>query len=384
MKKINLFPLFFAIVTSLFFANRLVQVISLMIIFLYLISFLISKYGYNSISATRERDIFYCRNGNEEYSDITVNNESYLKMDNLVIHDLGAGCYDNSVGIFTETLHPRSKKNLSSILNTRTRGCHRVGPLDIKGSDPLCFFPWHKTIDVYSDVVIYPRYYPLNLLLTEGERGGVQKVKNPMYEDMSELKSMREFRHGDSLKRVNWKATARVGALQTMEFSNTLSAPLFILMDNNPGNYHLKKRYLYLERAIEAAASLAISYNDKRESVGLYTNSGSDSVLIPSGKGYAHTVLVLDCLAKIDFKEAHKESIIKGFLKNQLTVHAGNHIHLIIPEITQEIIDELNLLKRKKYIIKIIIAGAEIPALKPASCQVYSLTTYGEEYYDEI
>ncbi|MGL1893569.1 MAG: DUF58 domain-containing protein [Spirochaetaceae bacterium] len=380
MVKVNKLLLIIAIISALLYPFWIVQVISITIILTYLFAFIISRYMFNNVFASRERTIYYCQNGQVEHSDFTILNRGFIPLDNILITDRGSGCYNNGIGEFLDTIPGKQSSQFINILNTGIRGSHKIGPIIVKGSDPLNFFPWTKTLEVYCEVIIYPRFHDIRLLLTQGERGGKQRVKNPLYEDLSDLKSMREFRRGDSLKRVNWKATAKVGVLQIMEFSNTLSAPLFILMDIDPENYPIKHRYTYLERTIEAAASLTTSYSDKSEAIGLITHDKSGTILIPQSRGYSHTVSVLEHLAKIDFEKHHEVNIIDLFFEQKISLPQGSHFYILTPTITVELIQKLQLLKRK-YIVKIVITGGGV-SIMSANIECYTLTSYGKEYFE--
>ncbi len=81
-------------------------------------------------------------------------------------------------------------------------------------------------------------------------------------------------------------------------------------MDINPWKYPIKQRYTHLERAIEVTTSLVTSYSEKREACGLITKDSSGTILIPLGRGYEHTVSILDNLAKIDFKTRHNDDTL--------------------------------------------------------------------------
>lgn len=384
MKRVSFIPPIFFIIFFLLFPFRAVQVASITFILLYLSAYIISMLMKKSIIVSRGMPVYYCQNGVEDYSSIEILNSGIIPMENIVISDKGAGCYDNGIGTFVDNISSRNSKSFSCRLNTLTRGNHVIGPVVVKGSDPFNLFPWKKVVESYSNVVIYPRFYPIELLLTEGEIGGRQKVKNPLYEDLSDLKSMREFRQGDSLKRVNWKASAKAGQLQTMEFSNTLSAPLFILLDLKSENYPIKQRYIYIERAIEAASSLAVSYGERGESCGLFTNAGKDGLLIPQSKGYGNTISILENLASIDFRETSSKSVISGFSESRNILPQGSHLYILVPELTPELNNEIEILKAKKYIIKIVITGGGGCEIHPpGNCKIYYLTSYGREYFRE-
>lgn len=383
MRRVNLIILFLSSISFIIFPFKVVQGIAFLIISVYGFSFIISKIMYNSVSIKRGREIYYCKNAEDEVSTFTIKNVGIFPLDNIIIIDRGSGCYDHGVGQFLDTVRLRGEKEFSCKLNTNTRGLYRIGPVELRGSDPFNFFPWEKIIKSYCDVVIYPKYYDINLILTKGERGGVQRVKDPMYEDLSDLESMREYRSGDSLKRVNWKATARTGKIQTMEFSNNLSAPVFILMDISPDNYPIKKRYTFLERCIEASASIITKYSEKKEACGMLTHNENGTVLIPQSKGYSHTVSILESLAEIQFSNYNYNNILELYLDNRIILPTGTHFYILVPEINRDLLSRIELLRKQKLNIKLVLTGGGDCLLQPPSyIELFYLTSYGEDILD--
>lgn len=383
MKRISLIPLIFCCFSTLFFPFRIIQVPAILVILIYSLAFFLSRYLYYSVSVFREKKIYYCKNGSSEYTDFTVVNNGFFPLDNLIIHDKGSGCYNNSEGVFMDSIFSRSKKKYSCKLITQTRGCHKVGPIVLKGGDPFNFFPWEKTIHNYVDVIIYPGFHPLHLLLKNGETGGRQKVKNPLYEDLTDLKSIREFRPGDSMKRVNWKATAKSDVLQTMEFADNLSAPLFVLADLTPRNFPVKQRYSRIERTIEAAASLITEYGVKRENCGLLVKGGAKDLCIPPGREYGHIISMLEGLAGISVDDRNSESsLISTLFQNGIKPAAGTHLYIFVPLISEELEREMELLYRRRCHVHLVVTGGQQPDRIPRFCRLYFLSVYGKEYFD--
>ncbi len=383
MTRVKILILVISIMSFILFPFILIQTLSIFVILSFLLAYIYSRLLFVNSKVAMDKDIYYCKNSEDEYVGFKVINTGFLPLDNILIQIRGNGCFDNGESLFLDSIGARGVIRLRSKIITNVRGSHEVGPIVLKGSDPFNFFPWTKQIDIFSEVVIYPRYHDIKLILINGERGGHQRVKNPLYEDMSDLKSIREFRPGDSLKRINWKATAKVGVLQTMEFSNSLSAPLFILMDLDPRKYPIKHRYTHLERAIEVTTSLVTSYSGKREGCGLITRDRSGTILIPLDRGTAHTVSILDSLAKIEFRSSEdgEENIIKRFFNNRTILPPGAHVYILLPEINDEIISDMNLFRKGKYHIKLVNTGGKSSTYIPDSFEILTLSDYGEEFF---
>lgn len=381
MKKISILPLIFFIICLLIFPFKLIQMVSIFVILIYAISFIISKLMYYSLNVARGRSVYYVQSGSSEISSLEILNKGVISLDNIFIQDKGAGCYESGTGLYMESIIGGSRKVLKTPINSNTRGHFKVGPVIIKGCDPLTLFPWTKTANSYSDIYIYPKFSNLDLLLVSGDPGGRQKVLNNKYEDQLQLESMRDFRAGDPLKKVNWRASARAGTLQTMEYSNTLSASLTVLMDVNPDNYPLKNRYFNIERTIEAAASLLKSYSDRSESISIYLNSTKDAVYIPPGIGYEHTISALQKLSEIDFNYLNSDSIIRGAISRGIRIPSGSHIYILTPMVTAEINREILLLRKINCYISVISCGGKQEQLPPDFCNNYILKPYGKEFF---
>ena len=141
----------------------------------------------------------------------------------------------------------------------RRRGYFRVGPATLKSGDIFGFFGSEKIIRSQDYVLVYPRVVSLPEIGMPsarplGEtRGGIR-----IFEDASRPMGLRDYRTGDPLKIVDWKATARMQDLQvrTFEPSSSLTVILAVAVDTVA---HTWEGYspIHLERIITAAASIA-------------------------------------------------------------------------------------------------------------------------------
>ena len=84
---------------------------------------------------------------------------------------------------------------------------------------------------------------------------------------------MRDYQPGDSLRRIDWKATARRGHLQSRVYEPSATLHLLVALNLTT----LEQTWsgydpLLLELAITVAASLATQASQQGQSVGLLTN----------------------------------------------------------------------------------------------------------------
>lgn len=357
MKRITLVPLIMAIVIFIIFPFKELQLISIAIIIFYLYGFLFSKIITKFFVVSRNRDIQYCKNSEDEYVSLFVKNKAPFILNDIEVYDKGSGCFSTGDGEYITSIDSGETVKFDTRVTQVTRGLYKVGPVVIKGIDPLKLFPWSISIDSSIDVVVYPKISPINSILVDGERGGSIKVKNPIYQDLTDLKSIRDFRTGDSIKNINWKSTAKTGKLQVMEFSNTINTPLFILLDVNGANYPVKYRYTYLEKAIETAASIVTEYSLKGQPIGIFISGLKDDVLVPIFNGYEHTVSILERLALLDPSKSESLDIVDEFFKKNYSIPQGSHLYAITPGLSKESVPLLNIFKRSKVLIHTVYTG---------------------------
>lgn len=385
MKRFSFIPLLLAIVIYIIFPFKELQFLSIAIILLYSQAFVTSYIVSRSFKVSREKAIQYCKNGEEEYISLYVQNVSPFNLSNIEVYDKGAGCYQNGTGEYIKGFKSGEALCFKTKVDQLKRGQYRIGPVVIKGSDPLKIFPWSITVEKYIDIVIYPQISNLNLILRAGDRGGNLKVKNPMYQDLTELKSIRDFRAGDSVRNINWKTTAKTGKLQVMEFSNTITVPLFIILDLDPVNYPIKYRYSYIEKAIEAASSLVSEYNSSNQPLGLYIISGKDKLLIPISSGYEHTINILENLAIVSISKGVGLNVASEFMFENYTIPQGTHLYILSPALNRDFIPVMDILKRKKVFIKTVYTGdGKNISNIPLYCEKYHLNLNREELFNVI
>ena len=86
------------------------------------------------------------------------------------------------------------------------------------------------------------------------------------------MRGKRDYVASDSLRRMNWKASASTGRLQIKQFEPSIALQTEIFLNLNASEYVTKHRIDATELAIVVAASLANWAVIQKQAVGLTTN----------------------------------------------------------------------------------------------------------------
>jgi uncharacterized protein (DUF58 family) len=190
-------------------------------------------------------------------------------------------------------------------LTVAERGYHQYGPAVLRSADLLGLFPRRQEDTGIQRLVVFPRVYTLPELGLPAERPfGERKGGNPIFEDPLRIAGLREYRPGDSLRRIDWKATARTGELHARVYEPSAAHQLYIFL-NVDTLAHSWEGYLReeLERAVSTAASIATWAGGQRFAVGLLANGAFPDadrpIRLPPSRSRDQLTRVLEALAMV-------------------------------------------------------------------------------------
>ncbi len=152
------------------------------------------------------------------------------------------------------------------------RGYYRLGPLLLSVGDHFGFAEQSGRAPE-SYLTVYPRLIPLTGLglpsrLPFGTIGSRQRL----FEDPARPQGVRDYRAGDSLRRIHWKASAHTNNLLVKTLEPAISLETAILLNLDRDDFSRRNRYEGPEWGIVVAASLAAHLIDRRQAVGLASN----------------------------------------------------------------------------------------------------------------
>ncbi|MCB1125916.1 MAG: DUF58 domain-containing protein, partial [Verrucomicrobiae bacterium] len=178
---------------------------------------------------------------------------------------------------------------------------HRRGPLVLTGGlvarrDPFGLFRAFSRVRKPHTVLVLPRRYPLPPLALPGrtqyQRGGVAMAAG--VGESEEFISLREYRQGDSLRRIHWRSTARRGEPIVKEFQDEHFTRHALVLDTFCEAAH----DALFEEAVAVAASFACTIPDQDSLLDLMF-VGPDTVCVTTGRGVGHAQQMLEVLAAV-------------------------------------------------------------------------------------
>ena len=260
------------------------------------------------------------------------------------------------------SMSPRSRHSVQYSISPRRRGYYPIGPFQFSSGD-LLGLSAEKSIEIPADyLTIYPRVYPLTKVkLPSHSPMGSLKHEQPIFEDPSRTIGKRDYKTGDSLRRIDWKATANSGRLQVKQFEPSIALESVIFLNLNVNEYYYKSIYSGSELAISIAASLANWIVSQKQSVGLVTN-GKDVLspipqiqALPPRKGRAHLMRLLELLARVEVAES--ESLVSMLHSRRFGLSWGTSLILIANQADDELFSEILQARKGGLDTSLVLCG---------------------------
>jgi uncharacterized protein (DUF58 family) len=195
------------------------------------------------------------------------------------------------------------------------RGRHVLGPLRLRLMDPFGLVERNAVGADSAALLVVPRVRPLGRGgPAGGQGGGGEGSRRTISVHGEDDVSVREYRHGDDLRKVHWRATARTGELMVRLEERPWRAQATLLLDTR-SRAHLVAPHTStfpavagaagddcspgdsLEWLVEAAASIGTAL--ARRGAILRTVTDAGELLPPSGRGRLSADDLLDRLAGV-------------------------------------------------------------------------------------
>lgn len=170
-------------------------------------------------------------------------------------------------------LRGRESRHLFYHVKGQQRGYYRLGPLRLTSGDLFGLANPRAGTLRPDNLTVYPRIVPLARLgLHSRLPFGTIASRQRLFEDPARPMGVRNFRSGDSLRQMNWKASAHTQKMLVRTFEPAISLETLLLLDLHSSSYERRDRQYSVEWAIVTAASLATFLINQRQAVGLTSN----------------------------------------------------------------------------------------------------------------
>lgn len=286
------------------------------------------------------------------------------------------------------SLLPRERATLTYTLQCRQRGYYALGPLSASSGDVFGLRTIERDFATLDHLTVFPKVVPLDELgLPSRSPFGQLRTQHPLYEDPARVVGVRDYQSGDSLRKVNWRATAASGRLQVRKLEPAMTLQTVLFVNLNGEEYDPSISYHSSELAIVVAASLATRLIDLRQEVGLIAN-GQDplasevGVAVAPRKGRAHLTTLLETLGRVEIQTG---SAFVSTLRDRMAhLPWGATLVIVTSRETEELWETLIILRRSGFEIVTIFCGyPSRSAFDAASARAASLGFECQRVWEE-
>ena len=254
------------------------------------------------------------------------------------------------------------------------RGVHPFGPASLRTGDVFGLSTQELAMPREDYLLVYPRVVPLEQLKLPASSpfGDVPLRRQWLFEDPMRTIGVREYRPGDSPRRLHWKATARAPGqeLQVKLLEPTTSHRLHVLLNVNTSEQNWSWQG-YDPRALEAcittAASVANWGSEHGLLVGLAANAklfhSSIAARIAPSRDPRQLMHIFEALAQlVPMGSMPAESLVE-LERHQLAY--GTTLVMVTSVVSPALIQQLLQLKRSGHQPVLLLITSDEQPLAP-------------------
>jgi uncharacterized protein (DUF58 family) len=249
-----------------------------------------------------------------------------------------------------------------------SRGGYRLGPTTVASGDPFGIFRATKQFPAANHLVVFPMLFQVrDFLSPPGLLPGGKAIKRKSIDITPHAAGVREYVHGDPLKRIHWPMSMHRNQLMVKEFEQDPQAEVWLFLDTHksvhvskPDNQDnmppvddlllLRRQKVKLppstlEYAISITASLAHYFIEQRRSVGLVTAGERSYKVIPAERSERQEGKILESLA---FIQAESSVVLPSLVTAQIgQLPQGSSAILVTPIVWPELLSAVDSLQRR-------------------------------------
>ena len=230
----------------------------------------------------------------------TLINKTVLPLFNVVLEESlpCASAGERVKFVFFDFLAPGSSRVVKYSCVCPDRGKYMLGPFRAYFFDPLGLFFFEKRYNVYSQVYVYPRIFPIYKFprLAKGIQPwfGINTARSSGDED--EFFGVREYKDGDPIKRIHWASTAKKNRLIVKQFQNQSFYRATVIFNLEKDKDYGQDKESITEYTVKIAASVCKYLFDSSVSIEMIAHAG-EIVHIPFNRGSEHLDNIFKFLA---------------------------------------------------------------------------------------
>ena len=207
---------------------------------------------------------------------LVLENRGRVSTGTLLAEDRTPAGVGRSPRFVLDRLPASSRRSVAVRLRPGTRGRYELGPLTLRLRDPFGLVELTRSFNATTMLTVTPLVVPLPPVPLGGIWSGrgesrARAVAAAGEDDIS----AREYRIGDELRRVDWRATARTGQIMVRQEEQPWQSRATVLLDSRVKAHHGDGPANSVEWAVSAAASVGVALLRQGYAVRLLSEAGS-------------------------------------------------------------------------------------------------------------
>jgi uncharacterized protein (DUF58 family) len=194
---------------------------------------------------------------------LRLQNLSALPTGTLLLEDRLPYALGSRPRLVLERLGRRQASSVAYSVRADVRGRYEIGPLVIRMTDPFGLCELARAFPSVDHLTVTPTVVPLPTVRLTGEYTGAgdSRARSVAVHGEDDA-ATREYRHGDDLRRVHWRSTARVGELMVRREEQPWESRATLILDVRRGAHRGEGPTASFEWAVSAIASIAVHLRD--------------------------------------------------------------------------------------------------------------------------
>ena len=245
------------------------------------------------------------------------------------------------------------------------RGAYAIGPLRVRAGDWLGFMQAERSVAARAEVIAYPAPLAVRDRALASLRPLAETAtRRGLVPDPLRFRGVRPHRRGDARKEIHWKASARLGALQTKLYEPATSLDsIFLVNVASYEQYWIQADPESAELVVSAATELVRHAANAGRQVGLVTN-GIDNLTHERprsalGRGPRSLTRSLEILARLGpYAVGAPETV---FLRERGRLPSGATLVIVTPRLGAGLAQAAIALRRAHHRV-MAVTVADIPA----------------------
>ena len=193
------------------------------------------------------------------------------------------------------TLDAETDTTVGYRLRPVVRGNYSFAGTQLRLYSPLRLWRQSRTVGRPQPVRVFPNFAPLaGFALFSAEQASRlmgAHIKRRRGEG-TDFHQMREYRVGDSMRQIDWKATARARKLISREYQDEKNQQLLLVVDTGRRMLAHEGGASHFDRALDAALVVSYIALKRGDAVGLFATGGDQRWVTPQrGMGAIDTLL---------------------------------------------------------------------------------------------